>query len=134
MRIEHGYRPANRWLERPLDERWQRWLTGCVAGAAVVAISMAAFVGPRQAVMRMRYEIAQLTEEVQRLEREHRGLVLEREAMTSPAALERGLDDLGLEVAPRERVAYLTADGRLLRFPAPEPATPAARHLSARDR
>jgi len=118
MRIEHGYRPANRWLERPLDERWRRWLTGCLVGAAIVGISLAAFVGPRQSVMRMRYEIAQLSEVVGRLEREQRSLLLEREALTSPALLEHAAGELGLEVASRDRVAYLTADGRLLRFPA----------------
>ncbi len=123
MRIEHGYQPANRWLERPLDQRWRQWLTGCVCGAVVVGVSMAAFVGPRQAVMRMRYEIAQLTQEVDRLGREQRRLTLEREALTSPEALARQTADLGLEVAPRERVAHLTADGRLLFAPVkPTPA------------
>ena len=122
MRIEHGYRPGNRWLERPLDERWRRWLTGCVVGAAVVGVSMAAFVGPRQSVMRMRYEIAQLTQEVDRIEREQQRLLLEREALTSPESLARQIAELGLEITPRERVAYLAADGRLL-LP-PKPATP----------
>jgi hypothetical protein len=117
MRIEHGYQPANRWLERPLDERWRHWLTGCVCGAVVVGVSLAAFVGPRQTVMRMRYEIAQLTKDVDRLERERRRLMLEREALTSPEALAREVAGLGLEVAPRERVAHLTADGRLLFAP-----------------
>jgi hypothetical protein len=117
MRIEHGYRPGNRWLERPLDERWRRWLTGCVAGAAVVGVSMGAFVGPRQSVMRMRYEIAQLTKEVDRLERDQRRLRLEREALTSPEALARQIAELGLEITPRERVAHLTADGRILFAP-----------------
>ena len=117
MRIEHGYRPGNRWLARPLDERWRRWLTGCVAGAAVVAVSMAAFVGPRQAVMRMRYEIALLTQEVDRLEREQQRLLLERETLTSPEALARQIEELGLEITPRERVAHLSADGRLLFAP-----------------
>ncbi len=127
MRIEHGYLPANRWLERPLDARWRRWLTWCVGGAVVVGVSMAAFVGPRQAVMRMRYEIAQLTQEVDRIEREQRRLLLEREALTSPDALARQTAELGLEVAPRERVAHLTADGRLLFAPAtPVPAKIAA--------
>jgi len=129
MRIEHGYLPANRWLERPLDERWRRWLTWCVCGGLVVGVSMAAFVGPRQAVMRMRYEIAQLTQVVDRLEREQRRLVLEREALTSPDALAREASGLGLEVAPRERVAHLMPDGRLLFAPVkstPVPATAAA--------
>jgi hypothetical protein len=123
MRIEHGYVPANHWLERPLDLRWRRWLTGCVCGAVVVGVSLAAFVGPRQAVMRMRYEIAQLTQDVDRLEREQRRLALERETLTSPEALARETADLGLEVAPRERVAHLTAEGHIL-FAPPKP-TPA---------
>jgi hypothetical protein len=123
MRIEHGYVPANRWLERPLDQRWRRWLTGCVCGAAVVGVSLAAFVGPRQSVMRMRYEIAQITQDVDRLEREQRRLLLERETLTSPEALSRETAELGLEVAPRERVAHLTAGGRIL-F-APPKSTPA---------
>ena len=119
MRIEHGYRPVNRWLARPLDERWSRWLSGCVVGAAVVGVSMGAFVGPRQSVMRIRYEIAQLTDEVDRLEREQRRLRLERETLTSPEALSRQIAELGLEITPRERVAHLTADGRILFAPAP---------------
>jgi hypothetical protein len=122
MRIEHGYLPANRWIERPLDERWRRWLTWCVGGAVVVGVSMAAFVGPRQAVMRMRYEIAQLNQEVDRLEREERRLLLEREALTSPDALARQTGELGLEVVPSERVAHLTVDGHLL-FAPPKPTS-----------
>ena len=130
MLIEHGYRPANRWLARPLDERWRRWLTTCLAGAALIGASMAAFVGPRQSVMRMRYEIAQLNEKVDRIEREQRRLRLERETLTSPAALADQVGELGLEIAPRERVAYLAADGRLLLFPA-RPAGAAARRPGA---
>jgi hypothetical protein len=124
MRIEHGYRPANRWLVRPLDERWRRWVTACLAGAALVGVSLAAFVGPRQAVVRMRYEIAQLSAEVGRLEREHRRLLLEREALTSPGALARQVAELGLAAPPRESLAYLGADGRLLLFPAKTAAAP----------
>jgi hypothetical protein len=117
MRLEHGYVPANRWIERPLDDRWRRWLTWCVCGALGVGVSMAAFVGPRQAMIRMRYEIAQLTQEVDRLERERRRLLLDREALTSPEALFREAAELGLEVVPRERVAHLTANGKLLFAP-----------------
>lgn len=131
MKLEHGYRPGNRWLERPLDERWRRWLTGCAVGAIVIGASMAAFVGPRQTVMRMRYEIAQLTQEVDRLERDRRNLLLEREALTSPEALAGQLADLGLEVAPRERVAHLTSDGHIL-FAPPTPTPPATRATAAR--
>ena len=127
MRIDHGYQPWNRWLSRPLDERWRRWLTGCVAGAVVVGISMGAFVGPRQSVMRMRYEIAQLTEDVSRLEREQHRLRLEREALTSPEAIARQVIELGLEVTPRERVAHLTPEGRIVfAAAAPPPAAAAA--------
>jgi hypothetical protein len=123
MRIEHGYLPANRWRKRPLDERWRQWLTGCACGAVVVGVAMAAFVGPRQTVMRMRYEIAQLTQDVDRLEREQRHLLLERESLTSPSELAREAPELGLEVTPRQRVAYFTADDRLLFAPAtPTPA------------
>jgi hypothetical protein len=125
MRIEHGYRPANRWLSRPLDERWRRWVTTCLGGAALVGVSMAAFVGPRQSVMRMRYEIAQLSEQVGRLEREQHRLLLERESLTSPEALAQQVAELGLAVPPRECVAYLGDDGRLLVFPAkPAAAAP----------
>ena len=130
MRIEHGYRPGNRWLARPLDVRWRRWLTGCVAGAAVVGVSMGAFVGPRQSVMRIRYEIAQLTQEVDRLEREQRRLRLERETLTSPETLAGQIAELDLEITPRDRVAHLTVDGRIL-F-APIPPTPGARNADAR--
>jgi hypothetical protein len=114
MRIEHGYRPGNRWLERPLDERWRRWVWRCVAGAFLVGISMAAFVGPRQTVMRMRYEIALISKDVDRLQREQHRLLLEREALTSPEELSRLSATLGLGVVSRERVVHLTGGGRLV--------------------
>ena len=115
--------PRNDWLERPLDGRWRRWLTWCCLGAALVGVVLASFVAPRQAVVRMRYEIARLHEHVDRLERDHRRLVLEREALSSPALLAGKLEDLGLTQVGAGRLLALGADGRLQR-PATSPAQP----------
>ncbi|MFH1175953.1 MAG: hypothetical protein V1750_01005 [Acidobacteriota bacterium] len=122
MRITQEFLPQNQWLERELDRRWRAWLTRCLAGATVVGISLAAIVRPDQAVMRARYEMAQLTREVEQLEREHRRLVLEREALTSPIALAGEVEALGLVPVPREQVAHLTPAGRLVFAKAVAPA------------
>ena len=119
-----GYRPRNNWLRRQLDTRWRRWVSWCFGGAVVVSVVMAAFIAPRQATLRMRYEIAQLTRSLEKLEGEQRRLTLAREALTSPPALASQLRELGLEQVPRERVAHLTRGGELL-LPRPSP-TPAA--------
>ena len=79
-----GYRPSNSWLRRQLDTRWRRWVSWCFAGAVAVSVVMAASVAPRQATLRMRYEIAQLTRIVDQLEGEQRRLLLDREVLTSP--------------------------------------------------
>lgn len=118
-----GYRPSNNWLHRQLDTRWRRWASWCFAGAVAVSVVMAAFVAPRQATLRMRYEIAQLTRTVDHLEGEQRRLELEREVLTSPPALAADLAALGLVPVSAERVIHLTPDGELL-FPKPQP-TPA---------
>src|SRR3989304_1386922 len=91
-----GYRPSNNWLRRQLDTRWRRWVSWCFAGAVVVSVVMAAFVAPRQATLRMRYEIAQLTRVVDHLEGEQRRLLLEREVLTSPPVLAASLRPLRL--------------------------------------
>lgn len=123
-----GYQPRNSWLHRQLDRRWRRWLIGSVAGAALVSAVMAGFVAPRQATLRMRYEIARLSADVRRLEDAHRRLLLEREALTSPTALAGELDSLGLATVPRERVLYLGPSGQLASFGAkPAAATRPAR-------
>ncbi len=118
-----GYRPSNTWLRRQLDTSWHRWVAICFAGAAAVSVVMAAFIAPRQATVRMQYEIAQLTRSVDHLEGERRRLLLEREALTSPAALAAQLDTLDLAPVGPDQVGHLTQAGELV-FPQPSP-TPA---------
>jgi len=108
-----GYRPRNSWLRRQLDQRWHRWMFWCLVGAAVVSVVMAGFIAPRQATLRMRYEIARLGAEIDRLEGAQRRLLLEREALTSPARLAGELPELGLAPVGRDRVAHLTPAGDL---------------------
>lgn len=108
-----GYRPRNAWLHRQLDTRWRRWLTWCLAGAVVVSVVIGAFIAPRQATVRMRYEIAALQRHVDGLEREQQRLLLAREALASPSALARQLPELGLVPVAPEHVLYLGAEGRL---------------------
>ena len=115
-----GYRPANSWLRRQLDTRWQRWLVLCFSGAVAVSVVMTAFIAPRQSTLRMRYEIAQLSHAVDRLEREQRHLLLERESLTSPAVLAAELGTLGLAPVEPGTVTFLTPSGELL-SPAPTP-------------
>jgi hypothetical protein len=123
-----GYRPSNTFLHRQLDTRWRRWVSWCLGGAAAVSVLMAAFVEPRQATLRMRYEIAQLTGAIDRLEGERRSLELERETLTSPQVLAAELPSLGLEQVPPERVIRMTATGGLvLPKPSPTPAVPTGR-------
>ncbi len=125
-----GYRPRNTFLRRQLDTRWRRWVSWCVAGAAAVSIVMAAFVAPRQATLRMRYEIARLSETIDHLEGQQRRLELERETLTSPQTLAAELPSLGLERVPPARVVRMTATGRLmLPKPSPTPAPPARPRL-----
>jgi hypothetical protein len=125
-----GYRPRNNWLRRQLDARWRRWVLWCFGGAALVSVVMAAFVEPRQATLRMRYEIAQLSRTVDHLEGEQRRLLIEREALTSPPVLAANLTALGLAPVAPERVMYLGRDGSLLvpeATPAPTPRVSATR-------
>jgi hypothetical protein len=117
-----GYRPRNTFLRRQLDTRWRRWVSWCIGGAAAVSVVMAAFVAPRQATLRMRYEIARLTSTIDHLEGEQRRLKLERETLTSPPVLAADLASLGLEQVPPTRIIRMTAGGELL-FPQPT-ATP----------
>ncbi|MGD1146499.1 MAG: hypothetical protein ABR961_00940 [Thermoanaerobaculaceae bacterium] len=127
-----GYRPRNNWLRRQLDTRWRRWLSLCFAGAALVSVLMAAFIAPRQATLRMRYEIAQVSRAVDLLEGEQRGFVLEREMLTSPAVLAADLDALGLAPLELGRMAHLTSAGELV-LPAPKPTpTPARPRIQRR--
>jgi len=126
MRVT-GYLPRNTWLRRQLDQRWHRWVSWCLAGAAVVSVVMAGFVAPRQATLRMRYEIARLSAEVDRLEGAQRQLLAEREALTSPARLAAELPALGLVPVARDRVAHLNAAGQLQVIgakPTPAPRSP----------
>jgi hypothetical protein len=115
-----GYTPRNAYLRRQLDRRWRRWLSLCAAGAVGVVVVLAGIVGPRQTTVHLRYEITQAKEEVDRLEREQRALLLRREADTSRAALAADAASLGLAPVPPDRLLYLTADGSLVR-PAPSP-------------
>lgn len=119
-----GYRPGNRWVRRPLDPGLWLWLTRCCLAALVVAAVLAAFVGPSQSTVRSRYQIAQLTQEVERLEREHRALLVERERRSSPVVLTEQLAELGLVRVTPQQVAYLDSSGRLLRAVAPATPTP----------
>lgn len=130
-----GYRPRNRWVHRPLDWGWLPWLKRCCLAVLVLAAVLAAFVGPRQSTVRSRYLIAQLTVEVERLESEQRTLLVERERLSSPAALAAQLDVLGLVRVPSQDVAFLGADGRLLRArvtPTPTPPQVARTSTEAR--
>jgi|YNPBryunderm2012_1023409.scaffolds.fasta_scaffold08977_3 hypothetical protein len=117
MRIA-GYRPRNNYLQRQLDRRWRQWLTWCAAGAAAMAVALGAFVGPRQAIVRLRYEIAQLKAEVAALERQRRSLQLELEAETSPHRLAAHARELNLAQVPPHRLLFLTATGELVGPPA----------------
>lgn len=120
-----GYQPSNSWLRRQLDTSWHRWVILCFAGAAAVSVVMATFIAPRQATVRMQYEIAQLSRSVDHLEGERRRLLLEREALTSPAVLAAQLDTLGLAPVGPDRVGHLTPAGDLvLPKPTPTPARP----------
>jgi hypothetical protein len=127
-----GYRPSNSWLRRQLDTSWHRWVALCFAGAAAVSVVMAAFIAPRQATLRMEYEIAQLSRSVDHLEGEKRRLLLEREALTSPALLAAQLDTLGLVQVGPDHVGRLTPAGDLV-LPKPTP-TPARPNLARRSR
>ncbi len=117
-----GYRPRNRWVRRPLDWGWWPWLKRCCLGALALAAVLGALVAPRQTNIRTRYQIAQLTSEVERLESEHRTLLLERERLSSPSALAGQIEDLGLIRASSPQVAFLTSEGRLQRPPQPTPS------------
>jgi len=122
-----GYRPRNHWVHRPLDWGWWPWLRRCCLAVLVLAAVLAAFVGPRQSTVRNRYAIARLSEEIERLGSERRTLLVERERLSSPAALAAELDRLGLARVSPQQVAYLEADGRLRRCPATPTARPAGR-------
>ncbi len=126
-----GYRPSNTFLRRQLDTRWRRWVSWCLAGGAAVSVALAAFVAPRQATMKMRYEIARLATTVDRLEGERRQLQLERERLTSPQVLANELPSLDLVRVPPERVIRMDARGKLL-FPVPTPTPRAAPAAPAR--
>ncbi|MCU0293823.1 MAG: hypothetical protein MUF10_17870 [Thermoanaerobaculaceae bacterium] len=117
-----GYRPSNRWVQRPLDWGWWPWLKRCCLGALALAAVLGALVAPRQTTIRIRYQIAQLTSEVERLESEHRTLLLERERLSSPSVLAGQIGDLGLIQVPSGQVAFLGSDGRLQRSPHPTPS------------
>jgi hypothetical protein len=120
-----GYRPSNAFLERQLDARWTRWLTWCAAGGLLTAAALGSFIAPHQAVIRMRYEIAQLSTEVDRLDRERRALLLDRERLTSLPLLAEQAASLGLAAVPHERTVFLAADGTLaVAGVAPKQATP----------
>lgn len=112
MRIT-GYRPSNSWIERQLDARWTRWLSWCAGGGLLTAAALGSLVAPHQTVIRMRYEIAQLSAEVERLDRERRTLLLEHERLTSLPLLARQSAELGLAPVPLERTVYLPSNGSL---------------------
>lgn len=113
MRIS-GYRPRNSYVQRQLDRRWRHFLIWCAAGAAAMAAVLGGFVGPRQAIVRLRYEIAQVKAEVETLQRQHRSLLLELEAETSPHALAGRAAELNLAEVPPNRLLFLTSAGELV--------------------
>lgn len=130
-----GYRPRNRWVHRPLDWGWLPWLKRCCLAVLTLATVLAAFVGPRQSTVRSRYQIAQLTAEVERLEGDRRTLLVERERLSSPAALAAQLDRLGLVRVQAQQLAFLEPDGRLRRAPSlPTPTRPTAANTPSRAR
>jgi len=124
MRIA-GYRPRNSYLQRQLDRRWHHWLIWCATGAAAMAAVLGGFVGPRQATVRLRYEIAQVKAEVDALQRERRALLLELEAETSPHRLAADAAELQLAGVPPNRLLFLTATGELVGQPAGSSPSPA---------
>lgn len=132
-----GYSTGNRWVVRPIDQGWQRWLTRSAAGALALAAVLAAFIGPRQSIVRIRYQSAQLATELAQLQAEQRALLLERERLTSPAVLVSQLSDLGLAPALPEQIVYFTASGQLLeraalaKLPAKAPARTPAKTIVA---
>lgn len=120
-----GYRPHNRWVHRPLDWGWWPWMRRCCLAVLVLAAVLAAFVGPRQSAVRSRYRIAELNEQIERLESEQRALLIERERLSSPATLAAHLDELGLVRVTSEQVAYLDDSGLLRRASVtPTPSRP----------
>lgn len=124
-----GYRPTNSWIERQLDERWTRFLTWCAGGSVITAAVLGSFVAPHQAVVRMRYTIAQLTAEVERLEREERALLLERERLTAVPALAEQAVALGLAPVPPQRIEFLTPGCQLVAMvPAADNKEPSESH------
>jgi hypothetical protein len=122
MRV-NGYRPTNLWLRRELDASWHRWLLRLAVFSALAAVVLAAFVGPRQSALRLRYRIARLDDEVDRLAERNRHLQLELAALTSVPTLTAELPALGLAPVAPDQVAFLTPDGRLLRPPTGRPAS-----------
>jgi hypothetical protein len=115
-----GYRPRNRYVQRPLDLGLWPWLKRCSLGALALAVTLGALVGPRQTTVRTRYQIAQLNLEVARLESEYRSLLLQRERLSSPAVLASQIETMGLVRVSPAQVAFLEPTGRL-RYPAPRP-------------
>jgi hypothetical protein len=109
-----GYRPHNSWLRRGFDTRMRPWLTGSLVGAAAVSLLLTAIVAPRQTTVRLRYEIAQETRAVERLEREQRRLTIELEQLSSPAVLAAELPRLELVPVAPERIAHLRPNGELV--------------------
>jgi hypothetical protein len=91
--------------------------------SVLVSVALAAFVGPRQTALHLRYRIAQIDAEIERLAQEHGRLVLAREQLTSPRLLAGQLEELGLEMPRLEQTSFLTADGRLVAV-ADTPPTP----------
>jgi hypothetical protein len=121
MRVYQGFPLNEQRLERELDQRWRSWLWLCLGAAATAGVSLAALVGPHQTVTRIRYEVAQLSENVDKLERECRRLQVEREVLTSPKLLTEQTAALGLVRVPQEKVAFLDPDGHLFTADGPPP-------------
>ena len=123
-----GYRTDNRWVVRPIDLSWRRWLLRSSGVVLALVAVLAAFIGPRQTLVKTRYLIAQRSDEEKRLLLEQRSLTFEKERLTSPATLTQELPKLGLEPVRPEQVMYFTASGALLdRTASPTPTPPVTR-------